>query len=50
LKNLNPKADAVKKIKDKIIQNLNFDNTTEENTDFFLRITSLSGQGIASLP
>ena len=49
LKNLNPKADAVKKIKDKIIQNLNFDNTTEENTDFFLRITSLSGEGIASL-
>jgi len=49
LKNLNPKADAVRKIKDKIRQNLNFNNITEENTEFFLRITSLSGEGIASI-
>ncbi|OGU40364.1 MAG: hypothetical protein A2315_00370 [Ignavibacteria bacterium RIFOXYB2_FULL_35_12] len=49
LKNLNPKADAVSKIHDKIRKNLNFNNTTKENTDFFIRIISLSGEGVASL-
>lgn len=49
LKILNPKADAVSKIKEKIMSNLNFSNTSEENADFFLRITSLSGKGVASI-
>lgn len=50
LKNLNPQADAIEKIKNKIRKNLNFNNISEENAEFFLRITSLSGEGIASIP
>lgn len=49
LKILDPKADAVKKIKEKIRQHFSFENTTEENADFLIKITSLSGKDIASL-
>lgn len=49
LKILDPKADAVEKIKEKIRQHFVFENTTEENACFLIKITSLSGEDIASL-
>jgi len=41
LKILDPRADAVKKIKEKIRQHFSFENTSEENADFLIKITSL---------
>ncbi len=49
LKVIDPKADAVEKIKDKMRRYSNFENTTEENADFLIKITSLSGEDLASL-
>jgi len=49
LKILDPKADAVEKIKEKIRQHFIFENTTEENAYFLIKITSLSGEDIAAL-
>lgn len=50
LNNIDPKADAVKKIKSKMKQYFKFENTTEENADFLLRVTSLSGENLETIP
>lgn len=49
LNNIDPKADAVKKIKTKMKQYFNFEKTSEENADFLQKVTSLSGENLEAL-
>lgn len=47
---IDPKADAVKKIKFKMKQYFKFEKTSEENADFLQRVTSLSGENLETIP
>lgn len=47
---IDPKADAVTKIRTKMKQYLNFEKTSEENADFLQRVTSIAGENLEALP
>jgi hypothetical protein len=50
LNNLDPKANAVAKIRTKMKQYLNFEKTSVENADFLQRVTSIAGENLEALP
>lgn len=49
LKVLDPRADAISLIKSKMIEYLNFDSLTEENLEYFTKITTLTEDKIGTI-